>query len=311
MTLLSQLGLWVTGSDLNKNLKKLRIIITLLTCLLFGLLLIANTYASTYYTTQALESRRPINGRGGLNSNMPLTQFELERRQFEQDRRKEYIDQQFDVTVFANVLLLLILTGSTYFLLYPLLKPIQTESENREKFLSHASHELRTPLAVIHSNLALAPTSPIINQALIEIKKLQNLSNRILSGYQSQPEVPKGNNYTAHAIVNEIINDLQPININNIQFKIDNISEFNTNNYIELYQILYNAISNIYYYSTPNSTASTTIDNQLISISNITPKLEFTKGVGIEIMEQEANRINLNLVTTIKDNRFSMILTKK
>jgi signal transduction histidine kinase len=309
MTLLSQLGLWVTGSDLNKNLKKLRLIITLITCLLFGLLLIANTFASTYYTSIALERRRPSNGRNGPNDFI-VNQLELERRQLELDRRKEFIDQQFDSTVFGNVLLLLILTASTYFLLYPLLKPIQTETENREKFLSHASHELRTPLAVMYSNLALAPSNPVITKALEEITKLQNLSNRILGGYHNSTTVAIKNNQNAKEIIEEIIIDLQPINKNNIQFKIDNSSNFETKNYVELYQIIYNAISNIYYYTTPNSTASAYIDAKSISLLNATDKQEFTKGVGIEIMEQEASRINLMIDTAIKDNRFSIIIKK-
>jgi signal transduction histidine kinase len=310
MTLLSQLGLWVTGSDLNKNLKKLRLIISLITCLLFGLLLIANTFASTYYTSIALERRRPSNGRNGPNDFIN-NQFELDRRQFELDRRKEFIDQQFDSTVFGNVLLLLILTCSTYFLLYPLLKPIQIESDKREKFLSHASHELRTPLAVLYSNLALAPSNPVITKALDEITKLQNLSNRILGGYNNSTIIAPKNNQNAKVIIDEIIYDLQPINKYNIQFKIDNISNFESNNYVELYQILYNAINNIYYYSTTNSTAYVYIDSQSIRLTNVTNTKVFTKGVGIEIMEQEASRINLTIETELKDNHFSTIINKK
>lgn len=310
MTLLSQLGLWVTGSDLNKNLKKLRIIITLLTSVLLGLLLIANTFASTYYTTQALEKKRPIYNKIESAGNNQST-IEYEKRKLELETRKEFIQQQFDATVYANVLLLLILTTLTYFLLYPILKPIQTEAENREKFLSHASHELRTPLAIIYSNLSLAPKTQLIINTLNEIKKLQNISNRILGGYNDTFNIITKKSQSIKSIIEEIINDLEPINQNNISNIINDNSDFKTYNYIEFYQILYNAISNIYYYSEPNTNFICNIDNDTIVLKNLTNESDYTKSIGIEIMEQEASRINMTVTTNNYDNIFTTIISKK
>ncbi|MCL5746711.1 MAG: HAMP domain-containing histidine kinase [Patescibacteria group bacterium] len=53
----------------------------------------------------------------------------------------------------ANIIILLIVTGLSYFLARKTLVPVQRSMEQQKQFLSDASHELRTPLAILQTNL--------------------------------------------------------------------------------------------------------------------------------------------------------------
>ncbi|MCL4353158.1 HAMP domain-containing histidine kinase [Patescibacteria group bacterium] len=53
----------------------------------------------------------------------------------------------------SNIIVLIIVSGTGYFLAGKTLEPVKRTMENQKQFLSDASHELRTPLSILQTNL--------------------------------------------------------------------------------------------------------------------------------------------------------------
>lgn len=73
------------------------------------------------------------------------------------EQQIRFVQKQIDslraVLVSANIIVLLIVGGLSYFLAGKTLLPVEISMEQQKQFLSDASHELRTPLAILQINL--------------------------------------------------------------------------------------------------------------------------------------------------------------
>lgn len=90
--------------------------------------------------------------------------------------------------------------GLSYFLAGKTLKPIKEMIDEQSQFISDASHELRTPLTSLKSamevylrdkNLSLKDAKTLVAESIIEVNKLQSLSEELLQ--LSQYQKAKGN----------------------------------------------------------------------------------------------------------------------
>lgn len=91
--------------------------------------------------------------------------------------------------VYANIVILLVSGGGSYFLARRTLRPIEEAHEAQARFVSDASHELKTPLSVMKTELEVALRDPnfsqheareLIESNLEEVNKLAALSGTLL-----------------------------------------------------------------------------------------------------------------------------------
>lgn len=98
---------------------------------------------------------------------------------------------------FVNGIIIVISGGMAYLLAGKTLEPIQDMVDDQHRFVADSSHELRTPLtslkiatevALRDKRLSLSEAKTILNDNLLEINKLQNLSDGLLrlAQYDSQ-----------------------------------------------------------------------------------------------------------------------------
>lgn len=118
---------------------------------------------------------------------------------------------------------ILILAGTLgYFLAGKTLKPIQEMVDEQNRFISDASHELKTPLTSLKTamevnlrdkNLTLNNAKALMRESLIEIDRLQSLSEELLK--LAQYEKPNGNlkfsTVNLAVIIKEAINKIKPL----------------------------------------------------------------------------------------------------
>jgi signal transduction histidine kinase len=91
--------------------------------------------------------------------------------------------------VLVNGMIIIVSGGLAYFLAGKTLKPIQNMLDDQSRFVADSSHELRTPItslklatevALRDKNLSLLDTKQILNENLLDIDKLQRLSDSLL-----------------------------------------------------------------------------------------------------------------------------------
>jgi signal transduction histidine kinase len=91
---------------------------------------------------------------------------------------------------YANLLILLVGGGGSYFLARRTLRPIEKAHEEQSRFTSDASHELRTPLAVMKAELEVtlkdkkstnSELREVLESNLEEVEKLTQLSETLLN----------------------------------------------------------------------------------------------------------------------------------
>lgn len=90
----------------------------------------------------------------------------------------------------ANITVLAVASGASYYLAGRTLKPIQRITKQQQQFLTDASHELRTPLTVMKSttevslrdkNLTISDAKAALKDNLEEIDRLQRLTSNLLT----------------------------------------------------------------------------------------------------------------------------------
>lgn len=124
--------------------------------------------------------------------------------------------------VIINGGILLLAGGLSYFLAGKTLKPIKNMMDEQNRFISDASHELKTPLTSLKTAMEvflrgkkknLEESESIIRESIIEVNKLQSLSESLLQLAQYQ----KPNGHTLFkkisiaTIINNAVNNIKPI----------------------------------------------------------------------------------------------------
>ena len=205
MTPLQRIADLVTGSKLSLQFKKLRLIIAGLIFVVVGLVLVCNGFilASNLYRGNQNIRKNNQDRLPKISSrvNPPCTNgicpdpfrkiesYEEYERNIQNDLKQKIEQETFQ----TNFLILVTLTVLSYLALYYLLKPLSDGIKQREDFVARASHELRTPLAILYSELTLGarlteiqPIKQILAESKVEIKRLQNLANHLLSQGSTQ-----------------------------------------------------------------------------------------------------------------------------
>ena len=124
--------------------------------------------------------------------------------------------------VIINGGILLLAGGLSFFLAGKTLKPIKNMMDEQNRFISDASHELKTPLTSLKTAMEvflrgkkknLEESESIIRESIIEVNKLQSLSESLLQLAQYQ----KPNGHTLFkkisiaTIINNAVNNIKPI----------------------------------------------------------------------------------------------------
>lgn len=136
--------------------------------------------------------------------------------------------------------ILVISGGLGYFLAGHTLKPIKEMVDEQNRFISDASHELRTPLTSLKSafEVYLRDKEPSLDEAknlasesIVEVNKLQRLSDSLLSLAQFQKPVTKNSfkNIRLSEIIQDAVKRIKPIADNktiSIVEKLQNINLF-------------------------------------------------------------------------------------
>lgn len=115
------------------------------------------------------------------------------RRSFEQTRRQTILEARARIInqlAAANLVILILGGGLSYFLARKTLEPIEASHAALERFTSDASHELRTPIAAMKSEIEAALLQPklsakesraLLQSNLEELDQLTALTNNLLS----------------------------------------------------------------------------------------------------------------------------------
>jgi signal transduction histidine kinase len=99
--------------------------------------------------------------------------------------------------IYFNLLILLLSSGTSYFLARRTLKPIEDMLDSQNRFTADASHELKTPLTAMKTeievgirdkNMNLGNAKKLLESNLEEINKLESLSNALLKLAKYQEE---------------------------------------------------------------------------------------------------------------------------
>ena len=170
--------------------------------------------------------------------------------------------------VIINGGILLLAGGLSYFLAGKTLKPIKNMMDEQNRFISDASHELKTPLTSLKTAMEvflrgkkknLEESESIIRESIIEVNKLQSLSESLLQLAQYQ----KPNGHTLFkkisiaTIINNAVNNIKPIaKKKNITIRSDvEDCEVNGNKY-SLEDLLKILLDNAVKYSPKNTTVN-------------------------------------------------------
>jgi signal transduction histidine kinase len=286
----------VTGSSLSPNLRNLRIKTTLVTLGAVLLMFIFSTLAILQFTKLSFD--KPLRGSQFDNR---MNEF----RQYETYRKELIISELWYGTILTFLIVLIIITIMTWIGSYYLIKPISDSIKSKEEFLEHSSHELRTPLAILHSDIelslqeqTLSGIKEINNEALFEIKRLQNLSNTLLNNISENKT-----KVDINQMINGIIQKLNKVNTNNITFYVSGEREDTTYNH-KLYNILFNLLDNTIKYSTPNSEVKINIDPKSITFINSFTSKSIQNGTGLTIVNKLCAEIGYSTDITIKEGNF-------
>lgn len=244
---------------------------------------------------------KPFDPRG-FNSNR-LNDF----REIDKIRKEVIINELWSITIinflFIYLFLGLIIWNGTYFIL----KPINDSIKDKEKFLENSSHELRTPLAILSSDLQLTLIDDNIEsikksniESLIEIERLQNLSNTLLSSFN-----PIINNVNMNDLIGKILKRFERININSNTFSLSGTELIVNSNEDKLYNIIFNLIDNGCKYSTPNSSIVILVAGKTIEIINQTNSEFFEQGTGLKLVNQLSTDLSINYNTNLAKNIFT------
>lgn len=181
----------------------------------------------------------------------------------------EEIKERVAITlVIINGGILLLAGGLSYFLAGQTLKPIQNMMDEQNRFISDASHELKTPLTSLKTAMEvflrgkkknLDEAETIIDESIIEVNKLQSLSESLLQLAQFQK--PNGHTLFEQILISDVVNkavsNIKPIaKKKNIMIKTDvEDSEIKGNKYSleDLFKIL---LDNAVKYSPRNTTVN-------------------------------------------------------
>lgn len=110
------------------------------------------------------------------------------------DEKAELIWQLVSI----NLLMLLGGAGVSYALARKSLEPIEKVMESKDQFISDASHELRTPLTALQTSnevalrkakLSAKEARELLDENLLEVKRLQQLTDGLLGLMREMPEI--------------------------------------------------------------------------------------------------------------------------
>ncbi len=121
-----------------------------------------------------------------------------------------------------DVSILLVSGGLSYVLAGKTLKPIKEMLEDQNRFVSDSSHELRTPLTSLKStmevslrdkNFSLENAKQLISESIVEVNKLQYLSDKLLqlTQYQQQNNHIEFETVDIGLVINEAIRKISPL----------------------------------------------------------------------------------------------------
>jgi len=102
------------------------------------------------------------------------------------------------------------------------LRPIQDMLDEQNRFISDSSHELRTPLTSLKSamevnlrdkNLTLKDAKVLISESIVEVNKLQSLSDELLqlAQYQKPNGYAKFEKFSVGEIVKRTVHKIEPV----------------------------------------------------------------------------------------------------
>lgn len=175
----------------------------------------------------------------------------------------------FRLTI-INIGILVISAVSGYMLAGRTLKPIADMVSNQDRFITDASHELKTPLTSLKSAFevylraqkkTLAESKQLVSESLIEVNKLQQLSESLLT--LSQYQKPNGyllfEKVNIQQLIGEAVHKMLPVAKNKkigIQTKVNSYRlNVNKDSFVNLMVIL---IDNAIKYSSPKSNVNIT-----------------------------------------------------
>src|SRR3990167_11455757 len=146
----------------------------------------------------------------------------------------EEIKERVAITlVIINGGILILAGGLSYFLAGKTLSPIKNMMDEQNRFISDASHELKTPLTSLKTAMEvflrgkkknLNDAKTIIGESIVEVNKLQSLSESLLQLAQYQN--PNGHTLSEQILISDVVNkavsNIKPIaKKKNIMIKTD------------------------------------------------------------------------------------------
>ncbi|MEI6728629.1 MAG: histidine kinase dimerization/phospho-acceptor domain-containing protein [bacterium] len=311
MTLFSQFTAVVTGSKLQTQFRKTRLSISLLIALLLTPILVLSGF-NVYLTTKVnlqVQKDRQISAMSKRPTILLGEEFLAEQELVRQNILEE-VGQR--VLVGQSLIFVYLMTLS-WFSLYFLLKPLSDSQVLKEKFLAQASHELRTPLAILYSELSLNKNSKNLSElkqvhqeAIIEIKRLQNLSDTLLSQLDDQQQNEEQTQLKPSQIVDQIISKLEAIDDKNLSFENKIPAKFAlTTQANKFYQLWFNLLDNALKYSSAKGLVSIDfdLDQKKFSLVNPTEVVQIKPGVGLQICEDLSQQLGFELRYEVVDGK--------
>jgi signal transduction histidine kinase len=300
----------VTGSKLQTQFRKTRLSISLLIALLLAPILALsglNVYLATKVNLDIQKDRQQSTI---LQKVVPFSEeFFTEQEMVRQNILRE-VGQK---VILGQSLIFVYLMLLSWFSLYFLLKPLSDSQVLKEKFLAQASHELRTPLAILYSELSLNKNAKsvsefksVFQEAVVEIKRLQNLSDTLLSQLDGQKQVEEFFKINPYKMTNEIIVKLGILNNKSLIFKNKIPQRLNLNsNVSKFYQLWFNLLDNTLKYSDPKSAVLIEYDKELkrFKLTNQTRVKQIQPGVGLQICKELSDQLGYHFVYQVSDNK--------
>jgi signal transduction histidine kinase len=310
MTLLKQLEVLATGSDLSDHFRTVRIKLTIFCFLSLSILLIFIGFSTFETSRKGFERVSPPPIEFEINSGKGAREKFVDYARLVRQRNLE----ELQAAIFINYSLLVsLLTFLSWVSFYYLLKPISENYREKEEFLKHTTHELRTPLAILKSDLQLSLQEKNIDEikkintsALEELDRLHTLASGFLldlSGENTQSSKVKTDMLE---IINRSWSSLNSVNLHKITLSTEGTSYITTNDQTKLNQIIFNALDNSVKYAKPDTEVKIALDHdiQSISIANETELTDYKEGVGIEIMKKNVAEFGGSLKTSLDQSRF-------